>query len=206
MSYNFYMNSINHIQWLIILAIIIVISAVFFNLYIKNNSTSSIVTKEFLASPHNDKLILVSGWNKDELQKILTDFNKMYQNQGYPAYVISTTKLNANQYRLTFPEDIHPLLFIFLINYLAYPFNFDLKTHTITVAGSTTLNVDYEGLNPIFIGQKAIFYIPEHDSVHDAVYMLTSQGDCLSSKLTTGEWNAVNQKNLNALAKQLQTE
>ena len=200
------MNNINPVYWIMIGIIIVLILVIGFLWYGKSNFSANVQARNFSQSIDNDKVIIVSGWNEDELKKILDDFQKMYHNQGYPSYAINTTKQNESQYKLTFPNDIHPLLFIFLINYLAYPFNFDLKTHSIVVAGSTTLNADYQGLNQAFIGQKAVFYIPKNDSAHDVVYMVTKQGGSLSLNLTTGDWKDTDQANLNTLAKELQSE
>jgi len=62
---------------------------------------------------------------------------------------------SENLYQLKFPIGIHPQIFIYLINYLAYPFDLNLTNRSIFVVGQATLNTGFEGVDPSLIGQKS---------------------------------------------------
>src|SRR5687767_12373734 len=119
-------------------------------------TNQSAPASKFSPNPMNDKVILVKGWNETEIQKIVTDFIATYEKDGYPAYTIEHHKLEDIAFRLTFPKDIHPLLFTFLVNYVAYPFELDFKNRSVIVGAKTTLSVEFEGLDSSFNGKKAI--------------------------------------------------
>ena len=130
----------------------------------------------FVPDPKNDKVIMVRGWNDNELRKVIDDFIESYKNDGYPAYTIEPHKQAENTFRLTFPQDIHPVLFTFLVNYAAYPFDLDFTDRLILVGGKTTLTSLFEGVDPSLVGEKAILYLPENDQDHTVVYLHTAAG------------------------------
>ncbi len=150
----------------------------------------------FISNPQNDKVIVVEGWNEAEIQKIIHDFIETYKNGGYPAYTIEPHKQGENLYRLTFPRDIHPLLFTFLVNFVAYPFDLDLKNRTILVGGKTTLDSGFDGIDSTLFGKKAILYVPENDQDYDVVYMQTESGSNLKNSFTWGKWKRINEARL----------
>jgi hypothetical protein len=158
-----------------------------------NESTS---LSSFSPNPMNDKVILVQGWSETEIQKIITDFKATYEGDGYPAYTIEPHKLKELAFRLTFPKDIHPALFTFLVNYVAYPFDLDFKNRSIIVGAKTTLSVEFDGLDSSFNGKKAILYIPEGDQDYDVVYMQTDSGVPLANSFTEMKWRRVNDAKL----------
>jgi hypothetical protein len=145
----------------------------------------------FVPDPKNDKVIVVKGWDENELRKIFADFIKTYENEGYPPYSIEPHKQQERLYRLQFPKDIHPLLFTFLINYMAYPFDFDLTNRSILVAGKTTLTRGFEGLDQSLIGEKALLYLPENDQDHAVVYMHTSSGTTFANLFSELVWRRI---------------
>ena len=144
----------------------------------------------FVPDPNNDKVIIVRGWDDNELGKVVGDFINTYENDGYPAYTIEPHKQGEKTFRLTFPKDIHPLLFTFLVNYAAYPFDLDLSHRSIVVAGKTTLTSLFEGVDPSLIGQKAILYLPENDQDHDVVYLHTA-GNTFANSFSELAWRRV---------------
>src|SRR2546423_9947111 len=108
--------------WLLLVIVLVALVAVAcLSFRGRGASPESASIQNFTSNPQNDKAILVKGWNEVEIQKIIHDFIETYKNDGYPAYTIEPHKQSENLYRLTFPQDIHPLLFTFLVNYLAYP-------------------------------------------------------------------------------------
>jgi hypothetical protein len=73
--------------------------------------------------------------------------------------------------RITFPHDIPAVQFSYLINYLQYPKNYDLKARSISVVGKALLSPDFHPPSESLVGQKAVFYIPTNDQSYDLVYI-----------------------------------
>lgn len=151
----------------------------------------------FTPDPENDKAILVQGWNEDELSKILHDFVDE-DLSAFAAFRIELQKRLENSFALTFPEDVHPAEFLSLINYLAYPINFDPAGRSIIVAGKTTLNSDFDGLPKSLERKKAILYIPENDEDYDVVYLQTESGETLAKSFNEGAWRKVKDARLSS--------
>jgi hypothetical protein len=144
----------------------------------------------FTPDPNNDKAILIQGWNEDELQQILDDFVEA-DLSAFAAFRIEIEKCLESSFRLIFPEDIHPAEFLSLINYLAYPINFDPARRSIVVAGKTTLNSDFDGLPKALEGKKALLYLPENDVDHDVLFLQTESGVTLAKPFDEGAWRKV---------------
>jgi len=149
----------------------------------------------FTPDPNNDKVIMIKGWNEDELNKLLDDFIEEDMS-GSPPCKIDVHKRYENLYSLTFPQDIHPMAFASLVNYLAYPVSLGLAEHTIVVAGKTTLNLDFEGVHQSLVGTRAILYIPENDQDYDVVYLQTETGATLANSFGEGVWRNVSDARL----------
>ena len=156
----------------------------------------------FTPDPENDKAILIQGWNEDELRKILDDFVEQ-DLSNFDAFRIEIQTRFENLFVLTFSEDIHPDEFLFLINYLAYPVDFDLEGRSIVVAGRTTLNSDFDGLPKLFAGKKAILYLPENDEDHDVVFLQSESGLTLAKSFHQGIWHKVKDARLPSAVKSL---
>ena len=144
----------------------------------------------FTPDADNDKAILIQGWNENELRKILDDFVEE-DLPGFAAFQIEIEQRLENSFALTFPEDIHPAEFVSLINYLAYPVNFDPAGRSIIVAGKTTLNSDFDGLPKSLEGKKALLYLPEDDEDYDVVFLQTESGVTLAKFFNEGVWRKV---------------
>src|ERR1700730_13187029 len=144
----------------------------------------------FTPDPDNDKAILIQGWNEDELRQILDDFVEE-DLSAFAAFRIEIKKRLENSFALTFPEDVHPVEFLSLINYLAYPINFDPAGRSIIVAGKTTLNSDFDNLPKSLAGKKALLYLPENDEDYDVVCLQTESGVTLARSFNEGIWRKV---------------
>jgi hypothetical protein len=166
-------------------------------------SPQSTTVPSFTPKPENYKVILIKGWNEVEIRKIIRDFIETYKNDGYPAYTIEPHKQSENLYRLTFPQDLHPLLFTFLVNYLAYPFNLDLKNRSIIVVGKTPLSSGFDGIDASLVGEMAILYLPENDQDYDVVYMRTESGANLANSFTELRWRRITEARLSNEVKKL---
>jgi hypothetical protein len=149
----------------------------------------------FTPDSNNDKAILIQGWNEDELRQILDDFVEE-DLSAFAAFRIEIEKRFENSFALTFPEDVHPAELLSLINYLAYPLNFDLAGRSIVVAGKTTLNSDFDGLPKSLEGEKALLYLPENDEDYDVVFLQTDSGVVLANSFNEGVWRKVDDARL----------
>src|SRR6266446_6043693 len=130
---------------------------------------------QFDADPANDKAVLVSGWNEEELRQILDGFGAENPS-GFPPYRVELHKEHETGFRLTFPEDIHPSLFTALVNYLMYPIELGTADRPLVVAGQTTLGSEFDGIPKGYLGQTAVLYVPENDEDYDVVCMQTETG------------------------------
>jgi hypothetical protein len=157
----------------------------------------------FVPNPRNHKVILVKGWNDEELRKIIADFIETYKNDGYVPYKIEPQRLSEDFYRLNFPQDIHPLLFTFLVNFLAYPFEPDFKNRSIVVGGRTTLDSGFTGIDENLMGQKAILYLPENDQDFTVVFMRTESGVYFANSFNRLSWKKVQDARLSEETKKL---
>jgi len=151
----------------------------------------------FTPDPNNDKAILIQGWNEDELRQILDDFVEE-DLTAFAAFRIEIEKRLESSFALTFPEDVHPAEFLSLINYLAYPINFDPAARSIIVAGKTTLNSDFDGLPKSLEGKKALLYLPENDEDYDVVFLQTDSGVTMANSFNDRVWRKVNDARLSS--------
>jgi hypothetical protein len=156
----------------------------------------------FTPNPDNDKAIMVQGWHEDELRQILDDFVDE-DISAFAAFRIEIEPVQEDSFTLMFPEDIHPAEFLSLINYLAYPVNFDPTGRSIVGAGKTTLNSDFDGLPKSIEGTKAILYLPENDQDYDVVYLQTESGASFAKSLNEGSWRRVKDARLSNAARSL---
>ena len=151
----------------------------------------------FTPDPNNDKAILIQGWNEDELRQILDDFVEE-DLTAFAAFRIEIEKRLESSFALRFPEDVHPAEFLSLINYLAYPINFDPAGRSIIIAGKTTLNSDFDGLPKSLEGKKALLYLPENDEDYDVVFLQTDSGVVLANSFNEGVWRKVHDARLSS--------
>jgi len=156
----------------------------------------------FTPDPDNDKVIVVKGWNEDELQRILDDFIDADTSRD-ASYKIEVEKRDEDLYSLTFPQDIHAAVFGFLVNYLAYPTNFALTRHSIIVAGKTMLSSDFQGIPESLAEKKAIIYIPENDQDYDVIYLSVETGATFANAFSEGVWREVKDARLLSEVKML---
>jgi len=156
----------------------------------------------FTPDPDNDKIIVVKGWNEDELPRILDDFIEA-DTSGVASYKIEVEKRDEDLYSLTFPQDIHAAVFGFLVNCLAYPTNFALAGRSIMVAGKTMLSSDFQGIPESLAEKKAIIYVPENDQDYDVIYLLVETGATFANAFSEGVWREVKDARLSSEVKML---
>ena len=130
---------------------------------------------------NNDKMINVTGWNEEELNRIVDDF--INESIGDAPLKVEIHKRFDQDFSLTFPEDVSPFGFAALVNYLNYPIDFELLNHTIAVAGKTSLTSDFQGIPASLVGKKAIVYVPQDDQHYTVVHMHSESGNSFSISL-----------------------
>jgi len=146
--------------------------------------TPRIDSPPFTADPHNDKSIIVKGWDEIELRKIIDDF--VAQCDSAPR--IQMHKRFEREFVLTFSEDIPSFDYIALVNYLKYPINFNARGQSIAVIGKATLTSGFQGIPESLIGKTASFYIPEDDQDFDLVCVETVDHSALKYSLSQQAW------------------
>jgi hypothetical protein len=157
----------------------------------------------FSPDPNNDKMIVVTGWNEEELHRIVDDF--INESTGdVPLKVEIHTRFDQD-FSLSFPEDISPFDFAALVNYLNYPIDFELLNHRIAVAGRTSLSSDFQGIPAQLVGRKAIVYVPEDDQDYTVVHMHIEAGENFSISLAdpSSMWQPIPNAKLSSQVKML---
>jgi hypothetical protein len=181
---------------LLMIGIVVAVTAAYLAFRGRGGGPELAETLTFAPDAENDKVVLVQGWSEAEIGKIVSDFTETYKNAGFSPFTIEPHKEFEHLYRLTFPEDIHPQLFNFLVNYLAYPFDFELTNRSIIIGGKSTLTFGFEEIDPQLVGKKAIFYVPENDQERTVVYVQTESGVTLANSFTDLKWRKVNDARL----------
>ena len=123
------------------------------------------------SDPANGKEVVVRGWTNEELSGILTDFADLSGSDLGPHFDYEVHARDNGSIRITFPHDVPALQFSFLINYLQYPKNFDLKGRSVSVVGKAIISPKFKPPSKSLIGQTASFYIPTDDKDFDLVYV-----------------------------------
>ncbi|HXF39715.1 MAG TPA: hypothetical protein VN687_08380 [Blastocatellia bacterium] len=193
----------NDVNWFLLVALLIAIAVIASQDWRRRQPRESTEELLFDATPDNDKVLIVKGWSEGELRKIIQDFVELYKEYPYPEYVIEIHNGDGALYRLTFPKDIHPRLFTFLVNYAAYPFDLPLGGRTILVAGRATLTSGYAGIADSHLGQQALFYLPENDEDHAVVYMQMESGVSFANDFSKLVWREVRDPRLSLDVKEL---
>ena len=160
--------------------------------------------RPFTPDPNNDKMIVVTGWNEEELHRIVYDFGA--QDANSPPR-IEVQRVYDDYFRLTFPEYLSPFDFAALVNYLNYPFDFDLALHTIAAGGKTSLNSDFQGIPAQLVGSKAIVYVPEDDQDYTVVHLHSEAGASFSISLadSSSRWQPILDAKLSSQVRMLFT-
>ena len=91
---------------------------------------------------------------------------------------------------LTFPADIQPLYFFFLVNYLRYPIGFESASLAIGVLGRAKVTPAFEPPDPALVGKDAAFYVPADDKDYDLVYARVD-AKAFRIRFTNLKWVAV---------------
>jgi hypothetical protein len=151
----------------------------------------NLVSRELAQTPNqHQKEVIVRGWTDEELSNILTDFADMYGEDLGKKFDFEVCHHDNGATRISFPHDIPAQQFSYLVNYLNYPKNYDLKTHSISVTGNATLSTDFHPPNKSLIGKKAAFYVPSDDKDYDLVYVRV-EDETFKNSFAASHWKKV---------------
>jgi hypothetical protein len=100
---------------------------------------------------------------------------------------------NADRFAITFPKDIQPKILYFLVNYLQYPREFDLKNRSIAVVARVVLTPAFGAPDDVLSGKNAMIYVPANDTDYDLVYVRIEQGQAYKVSFTDLVWQPVDE-------------
>jgi hypothetical protein len=134
-------------------------------------STSEDPLDQNLDPIENDKLVLISAISETEIKKILKDFCASYNQDKIQAH-LRLTKIKADEFVISFPQNIDFEIFCYLINYLNYPAGFN-KTFKPFAYTTTKLSDDW--ITEKTANKQVMLFISDHDTEYDNVSMTTSE-------------------------------
>jgi hypothetical protein len=173
----------------ILIAAAVVALVIVFRVRQKSPTQDWMTADGFVADKNNQTSISVRGWSQAELDKIVTSFLGEYELVGKMSTKI--TAMHGGALTITFPDDIPPTILLFLVNYLKYPREFDLKNRSIGVLGRVTLTPVFYLQDPKLVGQRADIYVPADDDQYDLVYGKTEAGAAYKISFTNMTWKPV---------------
>ncbi len=144
------------------------------------------MSSAFVPDPNNRTSVTVRGWKRQELDKMLSYLRETYEVPMSTPWVV--TARSDDVFVITFPNDIFPQLLYFVVNYLQYPKEFDLKNRTIGVVGRIVLTTACGIPDDSLAGINAEIYIPANDTDYDLVYLRTEGGKIYEISFTDLIW------------------
>lgn len=117
-----------------------------------------------------EKELLVRGSSDTELKRIIDDFRQMYRDRLPQDFSTEVHPTDGGVLRVTFPADIEPRFFCWLVNYVQYPKEFDSPSRNVLVAGRATISSDFLPSDQSLVGKSVTFYIPTDDEDFDVVF------------------------------------
>ncbi|WP_419701409.1 hypothetical protein [Mucilaginibacter sp. NFX135] len=118
----------------------------------------------------NDKLIVVSNVNRDDIELALTRFCNTYNKADYAA-LPRLSNVSPDTFAITFPYDIDFVTFCFAINFIKYPT--DIKWNA-KVTAWTTANSGEAWIADSSVGKRIMLFIPDDDKEYDNVFFTTA--------------------------------
>lgn len=145
---------------------------------------------KFHPDPRNDKVIVVSGWTEEELERMISDFVR--ESFISTSFKVTRVPREGLTYQIVFPEDIPPKLFLSFVNYLNYPLNLVYNGRAINVIGKTTLSSAFDVPDQSLVGARAIVQVPDNDDEFDVVHIQIDSGPTYRWAFSESEWVPVN--------------
>lgn len=136
-----------------------------------------------------EPIVLRKGWSERELQTILHDFSSQYELGS--SLKEQVTPRPDGSFKVSFPAGIAPDMFAFLVNYVRYPRDFELRGRQILVVGRVTLAGPFAPPVPDVAGRNAVFYVPTNDTEYDLIFVKTDDGRAFEVSFTDMRWKPV---------------
>ncbi|WP_077148246.1 hypothetical protein [Sphingopyxis sp. KK2] len=138
--------------------------------------------------PASQASITVQGWRNNELRKILSDFGQKYGlDQGLMTVETDDDGVSAVRFHSEIPADV----FVFLVNYIHYPNDFDLSGRRISAIGNSVLDKQFGLSGEEFSGKGVRFYVPADDREYDEVYAQIDGARYFRVSFTDLSWTPV---------------
>jgi hypothetical protein len=134
-----------------------------------DNTSRPDVSEKPATEKDNDKLIVVSNVNQDDIALALTMFCNTYNKEDYAA-LPRLAEVYPNTFAVTFPYDIDFVTFCFAVNYMKYPV--DIKWDA-KVTAWTTANSGEAWIADTNVGKRIMVFVPEDDKEYDNVLFTT---------------------------------
>jgi hypothetical protein len=120
-----------------------------------------------------DMRIVVPTSDERALREVLGEFGVSYGTQDFASRGVALSASNG-QIVVRFPHGLRPDMFLFLVNFLHYPFNGPGFAGSYGVA---TVATGLEGLGfPEALGRVVVF-VPDDDEERDAVWLRTASDE-----------------------------
>jgi predicted acetyltransferase len=101
----------------------------------------------------------------------LTDFCASYNQEKVQAH-LRLTKIKADEFVISFPQNIDFEIYCYMINYLNYPAGFN---KTFKPFGYTTTKLSDHWITEETANKEVMLFISDHDTEYDNVSMTTSE-------------------------------
>ncbi|MDL2256926.1 hypothetical protein LJC06_01815 [Bacteroidales bacterium OttesenSCG-928-I14] len=122
----------------------------------------------------NDKLVLVRGLNRQQLEKYLKKSCDSYNDAGEEMHP-NVQQLGDNEFIITFPYDVEFELFCYLIYELSRKKN---GKHYAEVTGWSKATAGDAWITDDIAGKQLMIYFPAEDKEYNNVYVSVENGEC----------------------------
>ena len=119
----------------------------------------------------NEKMIVVRNISLDELKKVLAQLCNMYNQEAFN--ILPKLTVLRDEFVVTFPYGISFEYLCYAVNYLYYPFDFNLETYKPEIKAWSKVEKNQEWNTSEINGNMAMIYIAKWDEEHDNVYLTT---------------------------------
>lgn len=152
----------------IVAVIVIVIKACVSGSQLGNNPSRPNVAKPTIEKS-NDKIIVVTNADHNDIKKTLTEFCNIYNKKDYAAQP-RLWQLSASSFAVTFPYDVDFATYCFAVNFLKYPM--DIKWNAKVYAWCTTHTED-QWITEKSANKTVMLYLATDDKEYDNVFLTT---------------------------------
>jgi hypothetical protein len=145
-----------------------------------NQATSMLISGD-------EVVMLVRGWQRSELDKILADFEAKY---GLDAKALLATENADRVLKVSLGRPLPADRVLYLVNYIHYPEGFDMTGRSRVVVAAIKLSEAF-AVPQSLIGQTANIYVPANDDQYDEVYATVGSGAAFRVSFTNLAWEPV---------------